>query len=151
MNSSESPARRGSLVWQLVEKLDEQRQYPRIPIDGGVRIFSADGEEVPVLALNVSPDGLQLRCDIAAARQLHPAGGRVDPMSDVLFKADITLPLAAGAAHLECDCRLLYLTTVDSEPRCVIGMRFVDLNQRAERLLTAFLCDQMGMDAATAA
>lgn len=140
----------GSLVWQLVDKLDEQRHYPRVPVAVPLTARNYRGESVATMAMNMSPDGLQLRCDVATAKILHPNGGHVRPQSDAPLTLCLELPAGDGTAALEVSAQLLYLTSVDSAPRCVIGMLFVELAAEARQRITSYVCEQMAGDEASA-
>jgi hypothetical protein len=148
MNIIESRAagRSDALVWKLVEKLDEQRQYPRIPLDLKIAMRNDRGDKFSALALDISPDGLQLRCDVQAARQIHPAGGKINPTKRPLVSMAVTLPVGAGKRTLVALCELLYITTVDSEPRCVLGLGFGQLDAQSAAIISAFFADQLGVD-----
>lgn len=139
-----------SLVWQLVAKLDEQRRYPRVPLNLAVALVTASGAKCKAHAINISPDGFQLRCDVDAARLLHPAGGKVDPEHGPRVTAALKLEVHGQQRTLVARCRLLYLTTVDTEPRCVIGLRFSALDQQAESTVGAFFADQLAMESEVA-
>ena len=141
-----------SLVWQLVEKLDEQRQFPRIPLNAPAVIVNGSGEKCRVQAMNISPDGLQLRSDVPGARLAHPQGGKIDPLNAPRVDIALSLEIDDQRRTLLLHCELLYLTTVDSDPKCVMGLRFGQLEPQSESLISAFFCDQMGMGSpATAA
>lgn len=138
-----TPESRPSLVWQLVEKLDEQREYPRVPVCIPVQVTNFRGDQVGLDAINLSPDGLQLRCDVNAARIIHANGGLVQPGRDPLLETRLHLPFVGGEQVLSLAAELLYLTTVDAEPRVVLGLRFVNPDSGAERAISAFLGEQM--------
>ncbi len=149
---NDKSAGRASLVWQLVEKLDEQRRYPRVPLALQAALHCAGDTRCRMQVVNLSPDGLQLRSDVASATLAHPGGGRIDPASPPLVEVALDLPLDAGDATLHARCRLLYLTMVDSEPRYVLGLRFERLDADAERVLSRFFADQLSqMEDATIA
>lgn len=153
MNTSHSrseAASASSLVWQLVERLDEQRAYPRIPLDLTVTLVTGAGENVPVAALNMSPDGMQVRCGVEAARLLHPGGGRIVAGAEPRMRAVANLRLSGGPRTLVAPCRLLYLTMVDTDPRCVLGLRFDELDREAQRIVGEFFADQFADDSEVA-
>jgi hypothetical protein len=142
-----------NLVWQLVEKLDEQRRHPRVPLAAHASLSTAAGGSVDATVINVSPDGMQLRCDVAAARVLRPGSGRGEDAAAEPLHLCLELPVDGASLRFDARAELLYLTTVDSEPRCVFGLRFAPLDARAERHLLAFFTDQLGIgvdDAANA-
>lgn len=137
-----------NLVWQLVDKLDEQRRCPRIPLAAQADLRTAAGASIAAEVLNISPDGLQLRCTVEAARLLRPGSGRGEtapPAAPLMLT--LALPIGADECTFAARCELLYLTTVDSEPRCVFGLRFSTVEAADERRLHAFFADQLGLAA----
>lgn len=138
------------LVWQLVDKLDEQRRQPRIPLVADARLRTAAGTLHAARIVNVSPDGLQLRCDVASARGLRPVNGRFDAANAPVLEVSLELPVGETRRALTVSCQLLYLTTVDSEPRCVFGLRFIAPDRASEATVNAFFANQMGLDGACA-
>ncbi len=127
-----------TLAWQLVEKLDEQRSHPRLALNTRVTFRNANGQLCTAQLMNLSRDGIQIRCNVASAQVLHPGGGKICPTNAPLLRADIPLRVASESATLSVCAQLTYLTTVPEEPRCVLGMHFLELRPTAERLLDRF-------------
>lgn len=148
MNETSAPLAEinNSLVWQLVAKLDEQRCYPRVPVDIRAAVRTDTGAKMSALIVNISPDGMQARCSVEAARLLRPANGKIDPVDAPRVNVALALPVGSGCKTLVARCRLAYLTTVDSEPRCVVGLRFGRLDKQSERIINEFFADQFGLD-----
>ena len=143
--------KRSELVWQLVEMLDEVRRHPRIPIDLKVALVTDRGTKCSARVINISPDGLQMRCDVESAKILHPKGGKIDAENGPHINAALALPIGEGRRTLPTRCRILYLTTVDSEPRCVVGLCFDQLDTQSESIITGFFADQLALEAGEAA
>ena len=144
-------AERSGLVWRLVEKLDEQRLYPRVPVDVRAALRKDNGQKCAARVTNISPDGLQLRCAVEAAEVLHPQGGRLDPVTAPFVNVAAAIPINGHETRtIVARCQLFYLTTVDYEPRCVVGVRFTNLDLQSQRILHAFFADQLILDGAGA-
>ena len=143
--------KKSELVWQLVEMLDEVRRHPRVPIELKVALATNQGAKCSARVINISPDGMQIRCDVESAKLLHPQGGKIDPDNGPHVNAAVTLPIGEERRTLATRCQMLYLTTVDSEPRCVIGLRFIQLDTQTERIVTGFFADQLAQEASDAA
>jgi PilZ domain len=131
------------IAWQLVEKLDEQRRYPRIRLDIAVAFRNGSGQHCAAKLLNIAPDGIQIRCNVATAQILHPGGGKICPNNAPLVQCAIAMPLANGPDTLSVCARLTYLTTVPDEPRCVIGLQFLDPRPKAQRIIDRFFADKL--------
>jgi len=130
-------------AWQIVEKLDEQRRYPRVNMDIPVAFRNSSGQHCAAKLLNIAPDGIQIRCNAATAQMLHPGGGKICPGNAPIVQTAIGIPLASGTATLSVCSRLTYLTMVPEEPRCVIGLQFLDPRPKAQRIIDQFFSDKL--------
>ncbi|MCC7122839.1 MAG: PilZ domain-containing protein [Gammaproteobacteria bacterium] len=124
--------------WQLVRRIDEQRQHPRVELEIPVAFRNAHGQHCAARLCNLSADGLQVRCNVATAQIMHPLGGRIGGDSQPILQATLALPLGAGHETLSLGVRLQYLTVVDEEPRCMLGFSFLNLRPKARRIVEAF-------------
>ena len=59
----------------------------------------------------------------------------------------LALPVEDGIRTLAARCQMLYLTTVNAEPRCVVGLRFVKMDLQTERIVNEFFSHQLATDA----
>jgi hypothetical protein len=136
-------AEAGSNVeWQLVERLDEHREHPRLDMNCDVGFRNAAGQHCVAKLLNMSPDGLQIRCNVATAQVLHPAGGKICPAHASIVQTEVALSLPRGESMLSVCARLTYLTTLPEEPRCLMGLRFLEPRPTAQRVLEEFFTAQ---------
>lgn len=130
------------VAWRLMDKHEEQRRHPRLDLDHAVAFRSGSGQHCAARLLNVAPDGIQVRCNVATAQILHPTGGKICPRNAAIIQTAITIPLADGPATLSVCSRLTYLTTVPEEPRCVLGLEFLDPRPTALRIIDKFFAEQ---------
>ncbi len=126
------------VAWQLVEKLDEQRKFPRIELDIPVAFRNGSGQHCAARLLNIAPDGIQVRCNVATAQILHPGGGKICPNNAPMVHTAIAIPLGERVETLSVCSRLTYLTTVQQEPRCVLGLQFLEPRPKAQRIIEQF-------------
>ena len=145
--SVETPVGGNDLVWQFVEKLDESRRHPRIPLDIKVALRTDGGAKFSANVINISPDGLQIRCTVETARLLHPNGGKIEPKNSPFANVALALPVEDGIRTLAARCQMLYLSTVNTEPRCVVGLCFVKMDLQTERIVNEFFSHQLATDA----
>ena len=138
------PSSTRSLLWQEVENLDEQRRYPKIPLNIDMGFITDTGIKFSAELINISPDGLQIRCSEDSAQLIRPQVRKIDAP---FVYAAISLPVGHGSRTLAIRCQTLYLRTVDTEPRCVVGMRFFLLDLQSECNLNAFFADQLMYEA----
>ena len=146
--STQASAFSTELMWQVVAKLDEQRQHPRVPVKIRAAIRSDDGKKLAADVIDISPDGLQLRCSTETARYLHATARGNGDTPDIRLNLGIKIEIGGSIRTLVMRCRVLYLTTVDSEPKCVMGLAFNKLDAHSERWLNIFFAEQLVHSAA---
>lgn len=106
------------------EVYEERRQYPRIELGRPVKLLLPGGAEAACLAFNVSPDGLQVRCNRQTAALVNPGGRPI--REDNAFEVGVCLefPLKSGPRPCRARCRVLYFALVAADT-AAFGMRFV--------------------------
>jgi len=132
------PTPTDTVTWQLMRRIDEQRQHPRIDIEIPVAFRNAQGQHCAARLCNISADGLQVRCNVATAQIIHPLGGRIGGDNQPILQATLAVPMGAGHETLSLGVRLQYLTVLEDDPRCVLGFSFLDLRPKASRIVEAF-------------
>ena len=126
---------------------DGRRNMPRAALSGTVVFRNGSGQVCRGRLVNLSAQGMQVRCHVAAAQTLHPVGGRIQPGTGPLAQAKLDVPsLVDGAAStqtntLNLGVRLLYLASTDIEPRCILGFEILNPRPRARRQLEALMAE----------
>ena len=123
-------------------ELERRRKYPRIVITTPIRIKIDAATEVAAIVHDISIDGLQIRCDRAAAIQLHPSGKFIKegkgPMVDVQFD----LPFKDKPAAVTITCQLYYITVI-SVTEFAFGLLFRKHSGASAALVDSFIMDQI--------
>jgi hypothetical protein len=133
----------GCVSWQFAGRLDEHRQHPRLALEIPVTFRNALGEHCAAMLSNVSPEGLQVRCDPATARLIHPAGARLEPGRQPILQARLTVPVAGVDEDLSLGVRLVHIGMLPDEPRCALGFSFLALRPRARRIVIGFFGERL--------
>lgn len=117
---------------------DDRRRMPRILLRVPGRAISQSGGVVDVTIRDLSPDGLQLRCDRAAAKAIHPGARAIkDGEKAPYVQVELDLPSRAGPASVQVLARLVYFSLI--APNVVaIGVRFKSISMAHQRLLRQF-------------
>ncbi len=123
---------------------EEKRRYPRIVIDCLVEIEHADGKVVSALAHDISPDGLQIRCDRETAKTLCPTGKEIQGGKGPEFKIRLSLPLQEGLVELGARCKALYQAVVPGEG-VAFGMQFKEFEGDSFKYLLIGLWSPIGL------
>jgi hypothetical protein len=121
----------------------DPRAYPRVPLEVPVAFRNGSGQHCAARLHNLSPGGLQVRCNIATARIIHPAGGYMLESNRPLLQATAVLPLASGPASLSLAVRLLYALVAGEHAYCVLGFQFLDPRPKAQRIIDTFFAEQL--------
>ena len=132
-----------NVSWHLVNRLEEQRQHPRVVLDIPVAFRNAQGQHCAAKLCNISPDGLQVRCNVVTAQVIHPAGGRLTDCNQPILQATLAVPVGEGFETLSLGVRLQYLTVGVDEPRCVLGFSFLNLRPKARRIVEGFFAERL--------
>jgi len=136
--SPEQTNQKSTITWRTPEKFIEQRGFQRIDLDTEVGFRNASGQHCAAKLLNIAPDGIQIRCNVVTAQILHPCGGRICAANSPILQTEIGIPLAGGEARLSVCARLTYVATYPEEPRCVMGLRFLEPRPTAQRIINEF-------------
>lgn len=135
-----------NMPWSIVKKLEDQRSYPRVTLNIPVKFRNADGHRCAGQLINISSDGVQVRCNVSAAQILHPGGGKICPHNAPMVQLTMDLPVGGESKRLVLGASLVYASTRDEEPRCVLGLSFLELRPLASKTMEQFFCRQLEPD-----
>ena len=108
---------------------DDSRRLPRVVLRCPVRVATEGGEQVTATVHDISPDGLQLRCDGKAARAIHPARRAIRPGEEAPHvEVILRLPVTGGAETVRVLGQLIYFSLIASNV-VAIGVRFVSISR----------------------
>lgn len=143
VNRQSASAPAAEMPWSILEQIEEQRAYPRLALNTSISFRNADGQHCKGEVADISPDGVQVRCNLSAAQMLHPAGGRICSSNAPIVQLSMDLPLQGVEKRLVLGGQLVYASTRDIEPRCIIGLVFLEQRPLAQKLLDQFFAEQM--------
>ncbi len=129
---------------QPYDYFEEKRKYPRIVVDHAAEIRLGAAVLQGVIH-DVSPDGLQLRCDRETMQQIHPSGKSMKGENGPLLKVAFTLPVGRHEKPIEVEARMYYFVLLPGEkPNDVaFGARFTAQAGASLSNLEAFIQDAM--------
>jgi PilZ domain len=125
---------------------DDKRHFPRIAVNLSVRMRRADGPVVSTTAHDITPAGLQIRCDRATALAIQPSGRYVagEPGQRVLVR--FALPLRAGSTVVDVESRLAHLSILPDAPAergIALGLEFERFVGEGRKVLQRFIEEVM--------
>jgi len=94
---------------------EDNRKYPRLKIDLPVKVRYGKGKYIRARIHDISPDGLQIRCDQKSAQLLHSSGKLIEedkrPSVVVVFK----VPYKKAYNKIIVRCQICYFALLGDE------------------------------------
>lgn len=124
-------------VYQKI--VHDRRRFPRLILRLGGQVLLADGRTVKVTVHDVSPDGIQIRCDRIKALALYPEArsipdGETGPILQVVFNA----PLKAGRVPVKVEGGIIFFALIN--PNLVaFGIKFKTITAGTRKTLNTLI------------
>ena len=122
----------------LYRNFESKRAYPRVKLSMPVQIGLPGGRVVCARIYNLSPDGLQVRCDPGAARMIHPSGQPVAEGQGAEVLVVLRTRDRNDMRTLVVRCRLTYLLA-ESRDEIILGFSFLNLLPAQQSAIDALL------------
>jgi hypothetical protein len=122
---------------RLYEIYEEKRAFPRVTLNCPAIIVQG-GERLRVTVYNLSPDGLQIRCDRTTAQRIHPSGRQIRKDAGPVLDVMVSLPQSGASRVLKTRCRAWYFAVV-SDAEIAFGLRFLDTGTAGGAVIEQFL------------
>jgi PilZ domain-containing protein len=105
---------------------EESRKYPRVKVKLPVQLTLDNDRCVSASIYDISPDGLQIRCNRETAAVLNPGGKKIDQEHNLTVKAVFSLPIDYEQKKITVSCEVYYFVIVpgDTEEDVAFGLQF---------------------------
>ncbi len=124
-----------------------QRQYPRIAISLPVVLRQGETTAVAVQMVNISPGGMQVRCNRETASRLCPADSFSQKDVSLPVAGHLLLPTHLGRVPVRVRCLIVHVSLVTgaaAETEVAIGVKFrVFRDRRSLRHFVRFIEEQL--------
>lgn len=108
------------------------RQLPAI-------VANEDGIRLKVTTIDTATDGLSILCNIHQRDQITPGGSFLRNGRPAQLSIVLDLPDGSGqASPFMATCHVAYSRRISKE-KCMIGMRYIDLERDSEDVLRRFI------------
>ncbi len=123
---------------------EEKRKYPRVTVDRPMEIL-CDGRELQGVIHDISPDGLQIRCDRKTMQTIRPGGKAVKSGTGPLVNVVFRLPVGRRERTIKAEARLYYFVLLPGEKPLDVafGARFTSLGKDSQNDVEAFFRDAL--------
>ena len=123
----------------LYKRFEARRSYPRVKLHMPVQIGLPGGRIACARVYNLSPDGLQIRCDGPTAKAIHPSGKPVKQGEEPEVLAVLRTEGGKDMRTHVLKCRMSYMLP-QSRTEIIMGLIFQDLLPDQRAAIDALLC-----------
>ncbi|MDX1518946.1 MAG: hypothetical protein R3318_02405 [Gammaproteobacteria bacterium] len=126
----------------LYDIYEEKREYPRVSLNALAALGLPDGFDVNVIVHDISPDGVQLRCNRKTAHMIHPSGkfitGATAPGATLKF----SLNVENREREVQVLIRLFYFTIISTDT-VAFGAKFEKFEKFSGQFVEKFISQAM--------
>lgn len=123
---------------KILEKYEEKRVYPRIVIDRPIAMVLSNGQALEALAHDISPGGIQVRCNLKAAQILKTEKENLGKKAALDFEVNFILPLEDKQVKVLIRCKPSYLVKLEDDAYAM-GLQFTKVGEDSRKILKRFI------------
>ena len=129
---------------QLYKPYEEQRKYPRIIINCPVNV-GFKGKDFRAMLYDLSPDGLQIRCDRNTLKAIHPSGAFIKKETAPVLDVAFSLLVRNNNRQIGATGAMYYFVLLpdDEGVEVAIGMQFKSFKGRSSKYIDEFIEDAL--------
>jgi hypothetical protein len=124
----------------------EKKIYGRVSERLPATLVNEDGMELNVTAVDTTGDGVNILCNIYERDAIAPGGNFLIGGRPVQLSIALSLPDNEGEeAPVEAKCHIVYSRRI-SKDQCMIGMRYVNIENQSLNRLVRFIHKSAGIN-----
>lgn len=123
---------------ERLQRFEERRKYPRIIVNCPIYLLLSNDEKVKAIVYDVSPGGIQVRCDRITAHKVQYEYESFKEKASTKFKLIFMLPLEGKEEKVGSTCRLAFIMRLEND-RYAIGMEFIEMENVSRKTLKRFI------------
>lgn len=129
---------------QPFEIHEDRRKYPRIVVDCPLEIRFG-GKTLAARIYDLSPDGLQIRCDRDTLKAIRPGGKFIQRNESMLVDVSFTLAIGRARRTIEASVKMYYFVLLPEEKErgVAIGVQFASFKDRSDKYVEEFIMDAL--------
>jgi hypothetical protein len=117
---------------------EEKRGYPRVVVDSLAEIHKGNEYRLKVILYDISPDGVQLRCNRETAHIIHPTGKFITSKTAQDVILNFSLPVDGKEKKVIAEARIYYFSIVGIDV-VAFGAKFKQVEKSSERHINDFI------------
>jgi len=116
----------------LYDMYEEKRDYPRVDVNTLAVVHKKDEYDVNVILHDISPDGVQLRCNRKTAFKIHPSGKFISDKTAPAVVLKFALPIGGKEKDVIVQSKIYYFTIIATDV-VAFGVKFKKFEKFTQR------------------
>ncbi|MBL1140939.1 MAG: PilZ domain-containing protein [Proteobacteria bacterium] len=133
-----NPGTKKKKIINLYDMYEEKREYPRIKVNTLAVIEKTGDYEVNAILHDISPDGVQLRCNRKSAHTIHPTGKFISGKTAPEVALKFTLPIDGKDKDVIVQAKIYYFSIIEIDV-VAFGAKFIQFEKFTERHVDDFI------------
>jgi PilZ domain-containing protein len=129
------------ILAKTYKQYEEQRKYPRLRLDVPVIILCVGQQLIEGRIYDISPDGLQIRCNREAALAINPGAKQISVQDKIMVNVIFSLPSNTGNKQIKVISNVYYFTLTQdgSDKDVAFGLQFKKFDGTGDRYVENFI------------
>jgi hypothetical protein len=116
----------------LYDMYEEKRDYPRVDVNTLAVVHKKNEYDVNLILHDISPDGVQLRCNRKTAFKIHPSGKFITDKTAPEFVLKFALPIGGKEKDVIVQSKVYYFTIIATDV-VAFGAKFKKFEKFTQR------------------
>lgn len=130
-------------VINMYNLFEEKRAYPRIKVNCLAELTGTEEDtSVNVIVHDISPDGVQIRCNRKTAKEIHPSGKFIEERNAPVVDMKFQLEIQGLMREIQTTCKLFYICIL-SQDVVAFGLKFIDYKNNSAKQIDQFIATAM--------
>lgn len=129
-------------IISLYDMYEEKRGYPRVSVNTLAEVHKQDEYDVSMIVHDISPDGVQLRCNRKTAYTIHPTGKFLTDKTALEVVLKFNLPIDNKEKEVIVHSKIYYFTIIATDV-VAFGAKFKKFEKFTRRYLQNFIMESM--------
>lgn len=122
---------------------DDRRKYPRLQIHLPIKIRTKPGKYVHAKIFDLSPDGLQIRCDRDTGQLIHPVEEAIDFDNKPIVVVAFNIPHHKGEKEIIVRCKICYKKLLNQGSKVAFGVKFTCFKENCDKYISQYFAYEM--------
>jgi hypothetical protein len=136
-NTSDAKPKKKKII-NLYDMYEEKREYPRVNVNALTVIEKKDEYEINAILHDISPDGVQLRCNRKNAHIIHPSGKFISEKTAPKVLLKFSLPIDGKEKEIIVQSKIYYFSIIEIDV-VAFGAKFIQFEKFSGRHIDDYI------------